>query len=290
MRHRILSLPLALGSAACAASAPPPKTAPAVKTARCAPARPTQKLKRALRAARAGDLDLAITCAQAASTQDPGLEDAFLLWASACAEKGSDCETEAYRAGVARHPQSAPLHNGLGLALLRAGDQKTALTHLRQAADGDADPRHLADLAYGTLVTGDAERATEHALAAVEKAPDCAECQMVLGQVWLTRKKPRRALPHYLKAAELTPGDPNPTLKAAACWRVAQQPQKALAIYRTLEADHGGLPLTLLIADTLVEMKQPQKAHSLLSQAVQTHGEHPALQKRLKSLDSDRPR
>lgn len=220
VRYAILSLSLFMGGlTACAGtskpapqpnSAQPPKRAPRRIGIAGKPGK--RELEAAIKAAKAGNLDLAIQKSNEAIEKNPKSEHAYLLLGSACAMKeDSACERAAYKRGIEALPQSAPLKKELGLWYLQRDEVQSAISMYEAAMklSGGKDPEYMADLAYAYVFAGKLDDAEQLATQALKIDGACFTCAMSLGQAKLSKRDFPGAVNAYSQAAKIdkTSGD-----------------------------------------------------------------------------------
>lgn len=151
---------------------------------------------------RAGDLTAAAAEYQRAAHMDPSEEHLFDWGDDLLQLRAYDPATEVFRAAIARHPRSARLRVGLGIALYSRGEYRDAVEAFCDAADlAPADPRPYQFLGemYGV-------------------APEVGkEVSARLGRFVQTH--PKNALAHFHYAMSLSKGSAEP-LDAAGMRRV----------------------------------------------------------------------
>lgn len=159
--------------------------------------------------ARLGDLESAITGAEAAIAENPRLEGAYLFLGSACAmQRVPACERRAYGRGLAALPHSARLHRELGLLELGEGRVAHAVARYERALElaGPDQAEYLADLAYAYVYASRLDEAEPLARRAIALAPRCFTCLMAHAQVKLSQKAYGAAAASYRTATQVAPG------------------------------------------------------------------------------------
>ena len=187
--HLVLVWTLGVGvSSACAPTPQAPPAAPAsgLSRSKATPAEAHKRMARAIEAAKAGDLDTTRSECRAALTADPKLEKAYLLLGSTCAlEDDEACEAQTYQTAVAALPRSSALRRELGFLYLRQNKIEAGITELKNALVLPASdkPQILADLAFAYMRTGDTATAQQKAEEALNLAPACMICHLILGEI-----------------------------------------------------------------------------------------------------------
>lgn len=159
-----------------------------------------------------------------------------------------------YRALLRRLPESAEVHNNLGLALQDQGLVAEAEASYRRALQFRPD---LAD-AYnnlGTVLVGRSEHEAAEALfrRAVELAPDYLPAYVNLGSCLQVLEDPAQAVELYRRVIALEPGYLEARINLGTAYQDLMQPKAAIETYRELlrlapehpEA-HWNLALSLL--------------------------------------------
>ncbi len=221
--------------------------------------------------ARKDDLDGAILWSQKALELNPTLEKAYLLLASSCAMKQASCEKEAYRRGLAAHPQSAELHNGRGLYALQSGHPAEAIKDLARANQlaGGNNPEFLSDLAYAHVFSGTLAEAYRFSRKAQALDPTCFLCVMVFGQILLADKKYEKAIDAYRRALKLSPKEGGARLKLAQAYYLNRQYKDALALYQALIAQTPRrAKLRVQAAQVLLGLHRPKEAIKQIKMAL----------------------
>ena len=248
MRLLILSsAALLLCSAACAsggskppanAAKPAPKPRPPRRIGVGPGQRPGQaELESAIKAAKGGDLDLAIKRSNDAIEKNPNLEHAYLLLGSSCAMKQDlDCERAAYERGLEALPRSAALKRELGLWYLQQGDIPKAVTNYEAAHElsGGKDAGTMADLAYAYVYAGRLDEAETLAARAVKLDGKCFTCAMSLGQARLTKRDFAGAVEAYESARTLEPKSSDAQHSLAKAYFLAGKHDEAARLYEDL--------------------------------------------------------
>ena len=178
---------------------------------------------------RAGNLVAAAEAYQRASHMDPSEEHLFDWGNSFLQMRAAEPAGEVFAAAVKRHPGSARLFVGLGIALYSRGDYREAVEAFCQAADlAPADPRPYQFLGemYGV-------------------SPEVSgEVSKRLGRFVETH--PKDALAHFHYAMSLWKGSPG-ALDADAARRVEALLRRAVTLNPTLTK--GFFELGVLLAD-----------------------------------------
>lgn len=300
-RSVLLKLKLSLLSAgllvACASAPDQPGTAPVAAPAaaakpRLAPGSPAARraaqtdLKRAIRAARAGDMATTAEACEAAITHDPQLEHAYLLLGSSYALRGqADKEAEVYRRGLKALPRSSAILREQGLLYMRAGLYPEAVGAYEQARElaQEPDPTLDADLAYAYLFVKRVDEARALAIKAYTDTPSCFACAMSYGQVCLSTKDYPHAVEAYARARALQPKDVDARRSHAKALFLAGQAAPALAIYRSLVvADPADARLKVQASQVAMAAGEPAEAAAYLQPLVADNpGSAPLLERLL---------
>ena len=165
-------------------------------------------MKQARASAREGDLVSAARFARMAAEAAPDTEEAYLLWASCCEQRGDlACAKEAYDAGLRNNPGSAALLREAGLLALQAGDVDTAVERLEASLSAAEAPETKSDLAFAYLFQDRADEAETLTADVVREAPGCFTCWMARAEVLTRLDRPEDALDAYQRAAGLEPSD-----------------------------------------------------------------------------------
>jgi tetratricopeptide (TPR) repeat protein len=135
-----------------------------------------------------GDSAAAVRAFRAALALREDTRALFFLATALESAGDSDAALDAYRDLVARQPQAAEGHLGLGVLLIKRG---------------------------GVNV----EKGIEELKSAVRIDPNLYEAQVTLGRALLTRKLNRESVAHLQRAAELAPGNPEPHYQLALAYR-----------------------------------------------------------------------
>ena len=111
-----------------------------------------------------------------------------------------------FRRAVEMEPDNPTLRLSLGIALNRAGDSRTALAELEEAARLDPALAQAHD-AIGAILerAGRDGEAVDHYLAAVEYDPESPATRRRLADAMLRTGRPESALSHYLRVIEIDP-------------------------------------------------------------------------------------
>ncbi len=232
-------------------------------------------------AARKGDLDAAVERAQAAIAANPQLENAYLLYGSACAMKQDACEADAYQKGLAALPRSVALKKAMALVHLGKNEMDQAIAMLEEVNDGK-DTEVMSDLAYAYIFVDRADEGEQLANKALEIDPKCFQCNMTLGQIHLIKKRYDRAIAVYSRASELVPEDPAPRRKLAQATYLAGKKKEALALYAAeLEKTGDDDGLRFEYAKALLGAKKAKDAAGELQKLLSKNQDEPNLLKLL---------
>ena len=199
---------------------------------------PVVAMKKAQAAAREGDLDTAVRYAKVAADASPDTEEAYLLWASCCEQRGDlACAKEAYDAGLAAKPQSATLLRESGLLALQAGDVETAIERFEASLSREDSPETQSDLAFAYLFQGRSEEADMLSAEVVAEAPDCFTCWMARAEVLTRLEAHDEAVDAYQRAAGLEPEDLDAKAGLAKALYRAGNAGASLTLFEELVAD-----------------------------------------------------
>lgn len=230
-------------------------------------------LVRAQKLAKDGNLDGAIAACKEAASQNPQLEDAYLLMGSACAMKGDGaCEVGAYDQGLAALPRSAALLRERGLLHLQAGAAPKALPMLEEASQlkGGKDAEYLADLGYAYLVVGRAKDALTQVNNAIALNPKCFQCAMALGEIHLQQKAFDDAAQAYMNARALNGKDPGPVRKLAVTYFFAGKGAEAMSTFDEAIALAPDDPnLKVQAAQVAIKLGKSKKAIPMLQKVLE---------------------
>ncbi len=118
-----------------------------------------------------------------------------------------DAAAPCYRNALHLEPEAPRVHYLLGVLARREGEHETAVSHLRQAIDGDSG--NLAarlHLAFVQLAMGQAEGATATAQGVLEEEPHNAAAQVIAGQAAMSSGDTETAIAAFERALEAQPG------------------------------------------------------------------------------------
>lgn len=243
MRYLLLAASLLLPVGCATPSKAPPGTTKKAPPKKRPPRRPGMRppgggpLAAAKKAAKAGDLALAIERANEAIAATPSNEDAYVFLGSACAMKQDlKCERAAYERGLAALPRSAAIRKELGLLHLQQGEVEQAVKRYEEANElsGGDKPEYLADLGYAYVYAGKLDQADQMASRAVALDARCFPCAMALGQVKLTKREFPAAVEAYRGALKITPASPDAQLGLAKASFLDGDTAEAAKIYASL--------------------------------------------------------
>lgn len=223
---------------------------------------PVVAMKKAQSAAREGDLDTAERYARLAAESAPDTEEAYLLWASCCEQRGDlACAKEAYDAGLEANPASPSLLRESGLLALQAGDVETAVQRFEASLSREDSPQTKSDLAFAYLFQDrpdDADALTEEV---VREAPGCFTCWMARGEVLTRLGRHEDAVDAYQRAAGLEPGDLDAKAGLAKASYRAGDAGASLALFEELvESAPDDLRLRVQAAQVAMAAGQPARA------------------------------
>ncbi len=141
-----------------------------------------------------------------------------------CEEPGrvgqSDAAEEQLRAALERTPESAPLHEALGVLLARAGHTDQALPHFERAAALDPSlPQTQYLLGTALLALGRPEEAVAPLQRAVAATPESFDGHLQLGRALSAIHRDREALVELHRAAELRGPDDAAVQRRRMRWR-----------------------------------------------------------------------
>jgi predicted TPR repeat methyltransferase len=116
---------------------------------------------------------------------------------------------EAFRRAVQCERNEARYHNGLGVALMAAGQLAEAVTSYRKALDlRPANADALGNLARAQWLLGDLDAAEMGYRRAVNLGPDLAAARHNYGKLLRFRGKHREAIEEHTRATQLAPDNP----------------------------------------------------------------------------------
>lgn len=201
--------------------------------------------------ARSGDSTRAIVHLGQALAIRPDYPDALNNLGALLAESGNAAEAEQnLRSAIAADPYSADARANLARLLRTKGISVEADFQLDQAIRLEpSSPRPHLDRAIGLLTAGKLAEAEAEAATALRLAPTSASALDLDGQIQLAKNQPRRALERFQAAAA---------------------------------ADPSFAPATLDVAETLLELRQPQAARVWLQKAASSSS--PAVRSRAQEL------
>lgn len=275
---------------ACATPAPPAADEP--PAARRPIRRPGQnsgpgqaELEAAIAAAKADDLGATILNAKAAAQKNARLEQAYLLWGSACSlQDDAACEAEAYRAGLAALPRSAPLLKAKGFLLVQQGNATEAVAAYEEAntvAEGK-DAEILAELGFAYAQAGKLKEAETAGAAALKQDPQCFHCAMMLGEQRKARKSYADAIAAYRQAEGLKPGDADARRGLAGALFLAGQAEESATILESLvQADPQDGRLRVQAAQVAMKLGRHADAAAHLKVVAEFNPDEPELLKML---------
>jgi tetratricopeptide (TPR) repeat protein len=152
-----------------------------------------------------------------------------------------------------------------------AGDHKGALDELRLAlASDDGNPFLLTAMAEQYARLSELDRAEATIKKVLDKAPDYAPAQLLMGRVLYEANKLTRARAHLLRATRLDPKEPEAYLVLTQLWLDQNKPDEAVNVVEQLASALPGEPVGYRrLGLALVERGDPARAEALLLKAVE---------------------
>lgn len=154
--------------------------------------------------------------------QKPGLEKALLFLGQAYQGQAKWPEAQAqFQAALQLNAGDSRAELGMAESLLHQGKLDEARPHFEHAAALDSSMKSfLLELAVALI---DKQRPDE-AIPLLEQFPDDAGAREKLGQIYMGRKQPEKAVPQFAAAVQLSPTVANRVALATAYMRSNQQP------------------------------------------------------------------
>lgn len=151
-----------------------------------------------------------------------------------------------------------------------SGDHRGALDELRLAlASDDGNPFLLIAMAEQYARLSELERAEATVRKVLDRSPEYAPAQLLMGRVLYEANKLTRARAHLLRATRLAPKDPEAYLVLTQLWLDQNKPDEAVHVVEQLAAALPGEPLGYRrLGLALVERGDPARAEALLQKAV----------------------
>ncbi len=150
------------------------------------------------------------------------------------------------------------------------GDHKVALDELRLAlASDDANPYLMTQLAEAYARMAELERAEAQLKKVLERFPEYAPAQLMMGRVLYEAKKTTRARAHLSRAIRLKPNDPDAYLVLTQLWLDQGKVDEAVKVVEELGAALPGEPVGYRrLGLALAERGDLPRAEKLLARAV----------------------
>ncbi|MBM4781623.1 MAG: tetratricopeptide repeat protein [Archangiaceae bacterium] len=151
------------------------------------------------------------------------------------------------------------------------GDHRTAMDELRLAlASDDANPFLLTQLAEQYARTSELERAEAQLKRVIDKHPDYAPAQLLMGRVLYEAQKTTRARAHLTRAIKLRPNDPDAYLVLTQLWLDQGKVDEATKVVEELGGAVPGEPIGYRrLGLALAERGDAARAEKLLVRAVE---------------------
>jgi tetratricopeptide (TPR) repeat protein len=150
------------------------------------------------------------------------------------------------------------------------GDHRGSLDELRLAlASDDANPYLLTELAEQYARLSELDRAETYLRRVIERHPDYAPAQLLMGRVLYEGQKLVRARAHLAKAIKLRPHDADAYLVMTQLWLDQNRFDDAVRVVEELGTAIPGEPLGYRrLGIALVERGEPVRAERMLTRAV----------------------
>jgi tetratricopeptide (TPR) repeat protein len=150
------------------------------------------------------------------------------------------------------------------------GDHRGALDELRLAlASDDQNPYLMTELADELARLGELDRSEQELKKVIDKYPNHAPAQLLMGRVLLEGQKITRARAHLQRAIKLKPRDPDAYLVLTQLWLDQGKPDDAVRIVEELSTALPGEPIGYKrLGMALAERQDNGRAEKLLAKAV----------------------
>ncbi|MDP3501851.1 MAG: tetratricopeptide repeat protein [Myxococcales bacterium] len=151
------------------------------------------------------------------------------------------------------------------------GNHRGAMDELRLAlASDDANPFLLTQLAEQYARTSELERAEAQLKRVIDKHPDYASAQLLMGRVLYEAQKTARARAHLTRAIKLRPNDPDAYLVLTQLWLDQGKVEEAVKTVEELGGAVPGEPIGYRrLGLALAERGDAARAERLLTRAVE---------------------
>jgi tetratricopeptide (TPR) repeat protein len=201
----------------------------------------------------AGQPGEAVKLLASAAARKPAVFRPVYYLAEAQLAAGDNAAAEKqFQAAAAIDAKQAPVHAGLGRALLRQGRLAEAEPALRKAAESDPAYRDgLLELA------GEYEKKKQvaEAIAIYQGFADNVAVEERLGELYLESGRPAEAAQHLEKAVKASPSSANLYALATAYLRAKETAKAEAAMQQALTADPKNLTLALTYAGMLRDQR-----------------------------------
>jgi tetratricopeptide (TPR) repeat protein len=174
--------------------------------------------------------------------------------------------------GGVEYPSAASYAHFLRARLLHhQGDHRVAMDELRLAlASDDGNPYLVTQLAEQFARTSELERAEAQLKRVLDKTPDYAPAQLLMGRVLYEAQKTTRARGHLSRAIKLRPSDPDAYLVLTQLWLDQGKVDEAMKVVEDLGGALPGEPIGYRrLGLALAERGDAAKAEKLLARAVE---------------------
>ena len=198
----------------------------------------------------------------------------------------ADAESIAARL-LAKSPQNAPLQAIRAASLAQMGNTKEAAEAYEAAIAIDGQ-YFEARLQYGQLLMGigENEAAGKQLVKALEMAKDSPYVHLSLGILETNLRNYRKALEHLEIARKSLPDEPRLQLYIAQAYQAEGEAAKAHDALKKAESFQLAMDETLILAQTLREIDETDRAEALLAKLAQQHKDNPAVIKAQATLFS----
>ncbi len=151
------------------------------------------------------------------------------------------------------------------------GDHRLAMDELRLAlASDDSNPYLVTQLAEQFARTSELERAEAQLKRVLDKNPDYAPAQLLMGRVLYEAQKTTRAKVHLARAIKLRPNDPDAYLVLTQLWLDQGKIDEAVKVVEELGGALPGEPIGYRrLGLALAERGDAPKAEKMLARAVE---------------------